>query len=210
MHLHSVLSVVILFFLGLISPGPNFLVVAQTTLTFGRVAGFVTALGASLGDALYASLGLFGVTRFVALGSAMKGIQLLGGLYLACLGLRMIFHRTVAPTLRGSSVRRLPRRSHFWRGLATDLANPKTVVFFASIFAVTVSPESPPAVRGTMLVGIVLTSVVWRFFLSIVFSTVLMRRVYEQTEQVVERVFGAGLCFFGLLLLKRAMRVGVS
>jgi threonine/homoserine/homoserine lactone efflux protein len=35
-HLHSVLTVVMLFFFGLVSPGPNFLVVAQTALNFGR------------------------------------------------------------------------------------------------------------------------------------------------------------------------------
>ena len=210
MHLHSVLTVVMLFFLGLISPGPNFMVVAETTLTFGRVPGFVTALGASLGDAVYASLGLFGVTRFIALDSTMKGIQLLGGLYLAWLGIRMIFHGTVVTERRGSSAERVSRRSHFWRGLATDLANPKTVVFFASIFAVTVRPDNPLTVRGAMLAGIVLTSVVWRFFLSIVFSTTLIRRAYERTEPVVERVFGAGLCLFGVLFLRRAMGNGVS
>ena len=47
MHLHSVLTVVMLFFFGLISPGPNFLVVAETTLNSGRVAGLATGLGAA-------------------------------------------------------------------------------------------------------------------------------------------------------------------
>jgi amino acid exporter len=57
--------VVMLFFFGLISPGPNFLVVAETALNFGRAAGVVTGLGAALGDAVYASVGLFGVTRVI-------------------------------------------------------------------------------------------------------------------------------------------------
>lgn len=206
MHLHSVLTVVVLFFLGLISPGPNFLVVAQTTLTFGRGPGFATGVGVALGDGVYASLGLFGVTRVIAFGSAMTWIQILGGLYLAWLGTRMIFRPTAVAGLRGPSTGRLPSGSHFWRGLATDLANPKTVVFFASIFAVTVRADTPQTVREAMLIGIVLTSLTWRFFLSTVFSTKLIRRIYDRTEHAVQRAFGAGLCFFGLLLLKRATR----
>lgn len=46
-YVDSVLTVVVLFLLGLISPGPNFLVVVQSTLRSGRLAGFLTGLGAA-------------------------------------------------------------------------------------------------------------------------------------------------------------------
>jgi amino acid exporter len=206
MDLHSVLTVVMLFFFGLISPGPNFLVVAQTALNSGRVAGLATGLGAALGDAVYASIGLFGVTRFIGVNPVMIGIELVGGLYLVWLGLRMLWrHRTVAQPYRSRSVESVSAGAHFWRGLATDLANPKTVVFFAGIFAIAVRPATTGTVRAAMLLGIVLTSVLWRFFVSVLFSTALIRKVYERTERIVERVFGAALCFFGVLLVKRAV-----
>lgn len=205
-HLHSVLTVVMLFFFGLVSPGPNFLVVVQTTLNFGRAAGLVTGLGAALGDAVYASIGLFGVTQLTRMSPLMIGIEFVGGLYLAWLGARMLSHRRTGVQLhRSLSVQTVPARAHFWRGLATDLANPKTVVFFAGIFAIAVTPATTGTVRGTMLLGIVLTSVLWRFFVSVVFSATFIRKVYERTERIVERVFGAALCFFGVLLLKRAI-----
>lgn len=205
-HLHSVLTVVMLFFFGLVSPGPNFLVVVQTTLNFGRAAGLVTGLGAALGDAVYASIGLFGVTQLTRVSPLMIGIEFVGGLYLAWLGARMLSHRQVSAQWHSSlSVETVPARAHFWRGLATDLANPKTVVFFAGIFAISVTPATTGTVRGTMLLGIVLTSILWRFFVSVVFSTIFIRKVYERAERIVERVFGAALCFFGVLLLKRAI-----
>jgi amino acid exporter len=93
-HLHTVLTVVMLFFFGLISPGPNFIVVVQRTLNFGRVAGLLTGIGAATGDAVYATLGLFGVTRLVAVGGrTMLAIELLGGLYLMWLGIRKLLPR---------------------------------------------------------------------------------------------------------------------
>ena len=205
-NFHSVLMVVMLFFFGLISPGPNFLVVTEAALNFGRAAGFATGLGAALGDAVYASIGLFGVTRLIALGHILVEIEVLGGFYLAWLGARMLTGRSgrVQPSDL-LSLGSTPAQSHFWRGLATDLANPKTVVFFASIFAVTVHAGSSLTIRGAMLGGIVLTSVLWRFFLSIIFSTSLIRSGYLRSERVVERAFGAALCFFGVLLVKQAV-----
>lgn len=204
---HSVLTVVMLFFLGLISPGPNFFVVVETTLNSGRVAGLVTGLGAATGDAVYASCGLFGVAGLIAAGGrAMTAIELLGGLYLLWLGTRMCVRRSVGCG-NGNSPSVLNRSAgrHFWRGLVTDLANPKTVVFFASIFAVAVRPDSSQAVRASMLAGIVLTSLVWRGILSVIFSTPPIRRRYEHTQPIVERVFGGVLCLFGVDLVKRAL-----
>jgi amino acid exporter len=204
--LRSVFTVVLLFFFGLISPGPNFLVVAQTTLNFGRSAGLLTGLGAALGDAIYASLGLFGVTQLARVGSVMIVVEFVGGLYLAWLGARMLSHPRVGVRLHSS----LPAvtasaLTHLWRGLATDLANPKTVLFFAGIFAIAVTPTTTGTVRTIMLLAIVLTSVFWRFFVSVVFSTNFIRKAYERTERIVERIFGAALCCFGVLLVKRAI-----
>src|SRR5438552_15249238 len=88
----SVLTVVTLFFLGLISPGPNFFVVVQSTLRWGRLAGFRTGLGAATGDALYATCGLFGVAELIERGGHLLiAIKVLGGLYLVWIGGRMLF-----------------------------------------------------------------------------------------------------------------------
>jgi len=205
-NLNSVLTVVMLFFFGLISPGPNFLVVAETALNFGRTAGVVTGLGAALGDAVYASVGLFGITRLITLRPVMIAIEFLGGLYLIWLGVRMLLLRRASGQRQNSrSVQGVSVRAHFWRGLATDLANPKTVVFFTGIFAIAVNPETTGTVRAAMLLGIVLTSLLWRFFVVVVFSTTAIRKVYERPGRIVERLFGAALCFFGLLLVKRTV-----
>jgi len=205
-NLHSVLTVVMLFFFGLISPGPNFLVVAETALNFGRAAGVVTGLGAALGDAVYATAGLFGITGLITVRPVMMAIEFLGGLYLIWLGVRMLSLRRVSAQRNNSiSVDGVSMRAHFWRGLATDLANPKTVIFFAGIFAIAVNPATTGTVRGAMLLGIMLTSVLWRFFVSVVFSTTVMRKTYERTERIVERLFGAALCFFGQVLVERTV-----
>ena len=208
-NVNSVLAVLVLFLFGLISPGPNFFVVVQTTLRWGRLAGFLTGVGAATGDTLYAAGGLFGVAQLIEKGGeTMMAVRLLGGLYLVWIGARMLLLTSDSPACAdtGSRLPNSPMR-HFVRGLATDLSNPKTILFFASIFAVEVHSETPRAVRLAMLIGIVITSLAWRFFLSVIFSTPAARDVYRHVHLYVERAFGVALCFFGMRLVRYA---GVS
>ena len=207
--LSSALTVVTLFFLGLISPGPNFFIVVQSTLRWGRLAGFVTGLGAATGDALYATCGLFGVAELIERGGDLLiAIRVLGGLYLVWIGGRMLFGRSAAAyDSHDPGVTRSSGTRQFIRGLATDLSNPKTVVFFASIFAVAVQPGTPRLARLAIVLGIVLTSLAWRSFLSLVFSTPAIRNIYERVHLPVERTFGGVLCLFGMRLLQRAALV---
>lgn len=205
-RIEPVATVVLLFMAGLLSPGPNFLVVADTTLKWGRFAGFITGLGAATGDALYAGCALFGVGQLLHEGGrTVMAIRMLGGLYLVYMGAEMLMRRGADPTSidsRSHQPMRLLR--HFVRGLTTDLSNPKTLVFFASIFAVTVGRATALDIRMAMLIGIVLTSVAWRSLLSVAFSTSMIRRGYQRSRGVIERVFGAALCLFGARLVKRA------
>jgi amino acid exporter len=201
---HAVLMVAGLFFLGLVSPGPNFFVVIEATLKTGRTAGLVTGLGAAMGDAMYAFCGLFGVSPLLQTdGKTMKAIQLLGGFYLLWLGIRMLACRVTVHTDRHSPPVGGSMASYFWRGLLTDISNPKTIIFFASIFAAAVHPAYPQMLRGAMLAAIVLTSLAWRSTLTAIFSCPIIRHRYQKAERIVECVFGMALCLFGVLFAAR-------
>jgi threonine/homoserine/homoserine lactone efflux protein len=196
-NLHSVLTVTMQFFFGLISPGPNFLVVAQTALNFGGAAGLITGLGAALGDAVYANIGFFGVTQLARVSPLMIVIDFVGGLYLVWLEARMLSHRVRDQLHSSLSVETASARAHFWPGLATDLANPKTALFLAGIFAIAVSPTTTGTVPGNHAAGNCAHIGFVALFVSLVFSTTAIRKLYERTERVVVRMFGAALCLFG-------------
>ena len=199
-HIYSIFLVIGLFLLGVISPGPNFLVVSQQSLNKGLKPGIVTGLGIALGDFIYASAGLFGLASVISLaGWLFSLIKILGGAYLIYIGIKMIvakktgskYHIDKSPDSLTKSFR---------LGLLTDLANPKTIIFFASIFSTTINPETPNWVLYSMLTGIVITSVIWRTGLSYLFSRNLFRRVYGKFRRWIELAFGAILIVFGLRL----------
>lgn len=200
-----VLTVIGLFQLGLVSPGPNFFIVVTSTLNCGRRAGIITGLGVAMGDVIYASAGLFGISTLMdRRGYILFFIKACGGFYLAWLGLRMVVKRRRFSNWQVLKVEAMPRRRLLLRGLASDLSNPKTVAFFASIFAFAVHSDTPRAARLAMLLGIFMTSVLWRAFVSIVFSTSLVLASYQRFQRLLETIFGASLCLLGLRLAEEA------
>ncbi|HEX4327432.1 MAG TPA: LysE family transporter [Burkholderiales bacterium] len=93
----------------------------------------------------------------------------------------------------------------FRRGLVTDLANPQTVLFFASIFSITLTAGTPLWAKVLAWGGIVAVSLTWRVFLSHAFSVAAVRRGYSRAQGVLERLVGAGLGLFGARLIYQGL-----
>lgn len=200
--MHSVILTVGLFALTFLSPGPNLFVVVQASLVAGRSAGFAAGLGVAVGDGIYAGLGLLGMATLIARsGELFSAVQVVGGLYLLWLAWKLVRRH---PPARLDDLAPAPKRSlggHFMRGLMTDLANPQTVLFFASIFALTQSGSTPSWARLLAWLGILGASLLWRSFLSVAFSRRRMRIAYGRWQRGIERIAGILLASFGARLL---------
>ena len=153
---------------------PNLLLIFYSFLSGGLQAVFAAGLGVALGDACYAALGLAGMSALIEVGGALFAlVQVAGGAYLVWFGLDLVRKAGRQPMSVGATGEAQSLRRYFWRGLLTDLANAQTVLFFASIFAVTLHADTPAWARLLAWSGIVLTSVAWRLALSTAFSRAL-------------------------------------
>jgi amino acid exporter len=199
---YSALLAVGLFALTFLSPGPNLLVVVQSSVAAGRRAGVAASLGVASGDGLYAALGLFGMTAAIAQGGAVfAAIELAGGLYLLWFGLRLLRSRAPNEPVIGAAILQRSLWQYFRRGLVTDLANAQTVLFFASIFSVTLTASTPLWAKTAAWLGIVGVSIVWRVLLSHAFSRAAVRRGYAHVQRTLERLVGIALGAFGARLV---------
>jgi amino acid exporter len=204
--LHSVVLTVGLFALTFLSPGPNLLLIVQASLAGGRNAGFTAGLGVALGDALYAALGLAGMSALIEVGGTLFAlVQVAGGVYLVWFGLQLARSAGRNAVAMGDNGPPDSLRRYFWRGVLTDLANAQTVLFFASIFAVTLHADTPAWARVLAWSGIVLTSVAWRLALSTAFSRARVRAAYARAQAVLERLAGVALMGFGMRLVYQGL-----
>ena len=200
--LHASFATIGLFALTFLSPGPNLLVVVQSSLSNGRAAGIAAGIGIATGDGIYAGLGLFGMSALITEGGTLfHAIKFLGGFYLIWFGVRLFLAKTPVALPSGGMSKPGTLRGYFMRGLVTDLANPQTVLFFASIFAVTLTPSTATWVKAVSWIGIVATSVLWRSLLSVALSHDPVRRAYERAQVPMERLVGVTLGAFGARLI---------
>jgi threonine/homoserine/homoserine lactone efflux protein len=117
-----------------VAPGPGMLYVLARSLAGGKREGVLSAIGTFLGGMVHVLAAALGVSVILARSAlAFSTVKYLGSAYLCFLGLRMILEarRTEAPT-SDLPPTRASGRNPLWQGVATELLNPKTALFFLS------------------------------------------------------------------------------
>ena len=139
-------------------PGPDMLLSLSRGLTQGRSAGFAHALGVGLGITAHSLLAGFGVSALLtASETAFWAMKLVGGAYLIYLGVQLwrSTHRASAATLiNAPTALKAPLKVIFWRGILTNLLNPKVALFvlaFVPQFVQSGSDASSPLVQMLLL-----------------------------------------------------------
>ncbi len=183
---------------ALISPGPNFLLITQASSAESRRAVLWTALGVVIGTVVWATTALLGVSvifsRFVWV---YRGMKFLGGAYLVYLGIRAWVGAT-RPVRPEQAVHTAP--SHWLalrRGFLTHITNPKTTLFYAGIFATTLTPGLPQWVKAAAFGVVLADSLIWHSTLALVFSTDRAQRAYLRAKLWVDRITGTVMTAFG-------------
>lgn len=192
------LSVATLWALAAVSPGPNFLLTARIAITRSRRDGIEAVAGIALGTAAWGAAGCFGVKAlFLAAPWLYLTLKLLGAGYLIYLGTRLIWLSWRADTDEPLAVNVGPRRSAFLLGFATTIANPRSAISVASIFAATV--PSHPSLTLTVLVmaTMVVVSVGWYCLVALMLSTRRLAALYQRGRRWLDRVSGACFIAFG-------------
>src|SRR5690348_8800446 len=125
-----------------IAPGPGMLYVLARSLAGGRREGVLSSLGTFLGGMVHVIAAAAGVSVILARSAvAFATVKYAGAAYLCFLGIRMILDaRRDAGTLPLDAA--LPKRNPFWQGIATEVLNPKTALFFLSFIPQFVSRDS--------------------------------------------------------------------
>jgi threonine/homoserine/homoserine lactone efflux protein len=122
----------------IMTPGPDTAVTVRNTLLGGRLAGILTALGISTGQAIWALATSFGVVALLVASEALfQAVKYAGAAYLVWLGVQALVAAwrgggDASAPVRGGGRRLRPGRA-LAQGLVSDLGNPKMAVFFASL-----------------------------------------------------------------------------
>lgn len=196
----ELLAVVAITFFAVISPGPDFAMVSRNSLLLSRRSGVLTALGIGAGVCVHVTYTLLGVGLLIQQSLWLFNlIKLAGAAYLIFFGIKMLRAKPAsAEVLAEQPV--LSSLGALRTGFLTNVLNPKTTIFIVSLFMQVVQPQTPLAVQLGYGAFIVLAHAVWFSAVAIFFSTDSVRGRLLAVRHWIDRVFGALLVGFGMLL----------
>lgn len=199
------LSLAVVQLIALMSPGPDFFYVSQTAVSHSRREALAGVVGITLGVAIWAALALLGLQLLLhRLAWLERLIAVCGGIYLCWMGLKMLRGALAAPAA-DASAHAVQLVNGPWRalrnGLFTNLANPKVVVYFGSIFSAFVGEGLGASARWGLWVMVVAETLLWFVLVASVFALPAMRRGYLRLARWIDGCAGAIFVLFGLHLI---------
>jgi threonine/homoserine/homoserine lactone efflux protein len=143
------------WFLLTITPGPDMLYIATRSLSQGRNAGIVSALGVHTGILVHTLAAALGLSALIAASAiAFDIVKYAGAAYLVYLGVRTLFSKG---TLLGvTATEQKPLWDIYRQGIVTNLLNPKIILFFTAFLPQFVDPSRGSVVVQLLLLGVLL------------------------------------------------------
>jgi len=198
------LTVALVHLVALMSPGPDFFFVSQTAVSRSRKEAMMGVLGITLGVMIWAGVALLGLNLILEKMAWLHTIIMVGGgLYLCWMGYQLLrgalkkeVLNTPAPQVELATSGR-----SFVKGLLTNLANPKAIIYFGSVFSLFVGDGVGETARWGIFVLIALETFAWFTLVASLFALPTMRRGYQRMAKWIDVVAGALFTAFGLHLI---------
>lgn len=161
------------FIVGLVAsmpPGPVGVLCIQRTLSKNQKSGFVSGLGASSADAVYAAIAFFSlafILDFIERNSLL--ITIIGGVVVVGLGIKILFSNPVIQ-IRRNRAGKTNLTQDFLTVFFVTIANPIYVFFFIILFALFGLNTSSVGLfqSSFMILGVFLGASCWWFVLSVI------------------------------------------
>lgn len=185
------------------SPGPDFVLVSQQTLSNGKKAGVMCSIGIALGLSIHILYSAFGLAVIIAnSSSALWLIKVLGGSYLIYLGIKGLRAKPSigAEEFRGQTKTCSSRKS-IAIGFLCNALNPKAPIYFVSLFTVVLSPNMPLYQIGIYGIWMMLIQLAWFSMVAILLSRPLINKRFRMLGHWVDRILGGAMVALGLKVI---------
>jgi threonine/homoserine/homoserine lactone efflux protein len=186
----------------IVTPGPDTALTVRNALAGGRRAGVRTAAGVVAGQAAWTLATSAGIAALlVASRPAFTALRYAGAAYLIYLGMRSLLAAVRGGDPPARRQGRPPAAAAFRQGLVSNLANPKSAVFFTSLL-----PQFAPSGRASfpalLALGLVYCSITlaWLCAYAVAVARVGVALRRPLVRRAIEAVTGMVLTALGLRL----------
>ncbi len=182
----------------IITPGQDMILVMSRSISQGRKAGIVTALGVSvglLGHTILATLGLGAL--LLASETLFTVVKIIGAVYLFYLGIILL--KSDHSKLTMDSLPKVSYKKMFIQGALSNITNPKVAIFFFSYFPQFVVPNGTATAVQLFILGITFAIVTFCIKAPVGYIAGSLSSYIKTRPTVLSRIYKmSGVIFIGL------------
>lgn len=203
-------TICLLHFVAQLSPGPDILLIAKSAASTTRQNALKVIAGISAGIVVWVILTLVGFTVLIdQFPWIQQVLMVLGGVFLAKMGWAMLKggvhsfknrHQTDDDT-NGQ----VQAKNYFMLGLWTNLSNPKTLIYFSSVFSLALSSSASDYLKAQLAVIIPLQTFITFTLLMLLISQPKIKILYQRSGSYIDMISGGLFLLFALWLWYEAL-----
>lgn len=185
------------------SPGPDFVLVSQQTLTNGKKAGLMCSVGIALGLSIHIIYSAFGLATIIANSSnALWVIKILGGGYLLYLGFKGLCSKpTIHKEVIASKANNYSAKKNIGIGFLCNALNPKAPIYFVSLFTVVLSHDMPIHQIAIYGIWMMVIQLAWFSAVVMLLSRPAINNKFKKCGHWIDRVLGGAMIILGLKVI---------
>jgi len=199
-HLLSLASLFVVSLATCLVPGPNNFMLMRLGMRRGRNAALAAGVGTTLSCITWCAAAALGLAAVLAAAPWLyKALRIGGGAYL--LWFAWALWRAPPAEAEETPQTAVGRGGYVWQGFAINMTNPKSVLFFASIFSAYVGPDTPLWVHAAAVVVVCLTCFGWQVAMAWLFSTRGASQAYGRAQRPLDLAAALLMGAFGVSLI---------
>lgn len=187
--------------LAVMSPGPDFIMIARNSFVYSRKIGIYSALGLALGICVHVTYSLVGIGFIISKSIVLFSfLKYLGAGYLIYIGYKSLrakkpLKETFATDDTHSAMGNFQAIK---MGFFTNVLNPKATLFFFSLFTQVINPKTPAFMQALYGIEMSLATFAWFSLVSMVLSNNHFKKRFSHIQHYIEKTMGAVLVALGI------------
>ena len=203
------LTICLLHFVAQLSPGPDVLLIAKSSASTTRTNTLKIILGISVGIVVWVVLTLLGFTVLTQQFPWIQQVLMcVGSLFLAKMGLAMLKGGISALKSNVQAddevVVEKTKENYFLLGLFTNLANPKTLIYFSSVFSLALSANAGEYLKTQLAFIIPIQTFITFTSLMMIVSQPKIKDAYQRAGAYIDVLSGSLFLIFAIVLCYEA------
>ena len=198
------LTVALLHFFAVASPGPDFVLVSQQSFRYGRMVAIWTSGGIALGILFHVAISLTGLSLLLqSQPDLFWYLKLAASLYIGYLGFASLISKDPVNLQKNSIGQEDRYIKSISTGFLTNVLNPKAFIFFITVFTLVINEDTGLFIKGLLGMYMSLATFIWFSFVSILLTNQKATERFKKAIPWLEKITGLFLIVLAIQIILR-------